>query len=67
MPSLRSCRIEPAALRSRFPWAQLHLLRLPRDHPDHAAPPVTPAHAAARSGLLLALDFNHMISFAGWA
>jgi hypothetical protein len=51
--------IEPyAALRLRLPWAQIHLLRLPRDHPDHAA--LSLHQRTQLLGLaLLALDFNY--------
>jgi hypothetical protein len=51
--------LEPyATLRLQLPWAPLHLLRLPRDHPNHAALSV---HARSKllGQALIALDFNY--------
>jgi hypothetical protein len=47
-----------AILRIQLPWAPLHLLRLPRDRPDHAALLI---HQRSKllGQALIAFDFNY--------
>ncbi len=51
--------LEPyAVLRIQLPWAPLHLLRLPRDHPDHAALSIH-QRSTLLGQALIAFDFNY--------